>query len=246
MKVRPVRPWTTRVRWPPAAAPVGRRCASRLTHHRWVIPLLAAIGGLAGMAAAGGVLGRAPEVNILVAFGTLVGIQSVALLVWIVFALRPRRPAAGGGLPGLALRGLLRRWSARRDAGTRDAALAWLDLHAGGRLGFWTLSGLSHLFWLTFTAAALAALTWWLSVRQYDFVWGTTILDETTVLAAVDVLGRLPAAAGFTVPDAELIRGSRTGVTEPAGRVAWSGDMRRFADDRALQGRLLGLDPAGE
>lgn len=60
-------------------------------------------------------------------------------------------------------------------------------------------------------------------MRQYDFVWGTTILDEATVRVGVDGLGRLPAILGFAVPNAELVRGSRTGLSEPAGRAAWSG-----------------------
>lgn len=202
-----------------------------------IVTLVAAA---AGVAAVGGVLEASGNVNILVALGTLVGLQTVMLLIWLGLAAWPGRSAGHGGLPGLALRGLMQRWSRRwNEPGRRYAALAWLHLQAGGRLGFWTLSGISHLFWLVFSLAALGALGGWLSVRQYDFTWGTTILDEATVVTVVDGLGRLPAVLGFAVPDAELIRGSRAGVTEPAGRDAWSGWIFGALAVYAVTPRLL-------
>jgi len=62
-----------------------------------------------------------------------------------------------------------------------------------------------------------------LSVRQYEFVWGTTLLTESSFVALVTMLGAPAQSLGWPMPDAEIVRASRIGLAGAVGRELWSG-----------------------
>ncbi|SFM29464.1 Protein of unknown function [Ectothiorhodospira mobilis] len=199
-----------------------------LTGARWMLVAALALALLLGTGAAGAALGaplpdRGGQVNIAWALGGLLGVQTLMLAAWAgTFLL----PSGGGGLLGraaLQAAGTLGRRLLRRQAHIL-ALRALLRLLGRRRLGLCTAGALTHALWAAFGVGALLACLWTLSVRQYDFLWGTTLLSEADFVSLVTALGSLPAALGIPVPDDALIRASRLGDPLPAeGRIQWSG-----------------------
>ncbi|MCG5500787.1 DUF2868 domain-containing protein [Ectothiorhodospira lacustris] len=194
----------------------------------WILALILLLTGLSGMAAAGAALAAplvagSSQINILWTLGSLLGVQLLMLLLWALIMLV--RPRGGGGLLGqgvLGLGGGLARRIVRGQAPVL-AIRALLQLMSRNGLGRWSAGTLTHLIWSAFTAGALFMCLWALSVRQYDFVWGTTLLAEDHFVGLITALGLLPGWLGLPMPDEALIRASRLGVTEDAlGRVQWS------------------------
>ncbi|MCG5516084.1 MULTISPECIES: DUF2868 domain-containing protein [unclassified Ectothiorhodospira] len=195
----------------------------------WMGILALLLAGLVGMGAASASLGAplmddGSRVNIFWTLGSLLGVQTLMLLLWLLVMLL--LPRAGGGLLGhgvLGVGGGLARWLSRAQA-HELAVRALINLLGRGGLARWSAGSVTHLLWAAFGAGALLMCIWSLSVRQYDFAWGTTLLSETHFITLIHTLGALPSWLGIPVPDEALIHASRLGVSEGAGgRIAWSG-----------------------
>lgn len=162
--------------------------------------------------------GRGP-VNVFWALGSLLGLNLLMLLLWLLSL--PVMQGSGGALGRIWL------WlSAKlaRDAGAAQLAPALLVLLQRGRLSQWGIGMLSHGLWLLALASALVMLLLLLATRRYDFVWETTLLSADAFVALTRGLGALPATLGFPVPTLEIIRASGEGaVAAEAARRAWSG-----------------------
>ncbi|MBF8724514.1 DUF2868 domain-containing protein [Pseudomonas putida] len=171
-------------------------------------------GGLA-LAALGD--GQRP-VNVFWALGSLLGLNLVMLLGWLI----------GLFLSGEhgALLGRLWLWLSERfarDARAAHLAPALLVLLQRQRLGRWLLGLLVHSLWLVAMLSAVGVLLTLLATRRYGFVWETTLLAAEPFIAMTQALGALPALLGFAVPDPAMIRAS--GDTAPAlamTRQAWA------------------------
>ncbi|WP_213662063.1 DUF2868 domain-containing protein [Stutzerimonas stutzeri] len=158
-------------------------------------------------------------VNVFWALGSLLGLNLLTLLGWLL---------------GLALAGdsggaLGRLWLWLSEKFARDARAAQLApalpvLLQRQRLGRWLLGLGVHGLWLLAMACALLMLLALLATRRYGFVWETTILGESAFVGLTQALGALPALLGFGVPDVEQIRASGTlaGDLESARR-QWAG-----------------------
>jgi len=72
-----------------------------------------------------------------------------------------------------------------------------------------------------------------LMVRQYDFVWGTTLLSDSAFLILTDVLSAPLQALGFATPSAEQVQQTRVG----AGQVLTAEHRHHWA--QFLLGALL-------
>lgn len=189
----------------------------------WLVVLVLGLALLAGFAAAAAVFGRDATVNIGWALAALLGLQLLMLLLWLILTVY--RPRAGGGALGrgaLALvHGLGRHLSKRPDAGI--VLSAGVGLMRRGGLGRWIASALTHGIWALFCVGALFGSVLALSVRQYEFVWGTTLLSEENFVAMVGFLGAPAQWLGWPVPDDAVVRASRIGLEESVGRELWSG-----------------------
>ncbi|UIP85700.1 DUF2868 domain-containing protein [Pseudomonas phenolilytica] len=158
-------------------------------------------------------------VNVFWALGSLLGLNLLTLLGWLL---------------GLALAGdsggaLGRLWLWLSEKFARDARAAQLApalpvLLQRQRLGRWLLGLGVHGLWLLAMTCALLMLLALLATRRYGFVWETTILGESAFVGLTQALGALPALLGFGVPDGEQIRASGTlaGDLESARR-QWAG-----------------------
>jgi hypothetical protein len=206
---------------------LGRRFAGTLEGLNqirfWLLIGAVVLALLAGIGSAAAVFGQEATVNIGWALSALLGLQLLMLLLWVVFTLY--RPKGGGGTLGrtalAAVHGLGRRLSRRPESGVVLSASVGL-LRRGG-LGRWIASALTHGLWAMFCLGALIGAVFALSVRQYEFVWGTTLLTEGSFVALVAMLGAPAQGLGWPVPDAEVVRASRIGLEGAVGRELWSG-----------------------
>ena len=140
----------------------------------------------------------------------LIGVESIALLVWLVFAIaapaRSRSPSLGG------LVAMIGRWLAsqiHRGEISSAVAASVASVHARGAIARWSFGSMTHGLWLTFLVGALAMSLLSLSVKQIHFTWQTTILSQQTYLPATEALAALPRIVGFSTPTAAEIRASR-------------------------------------
>nr|WP_272888874.1 DUF2868 domain-containing protein [Stutzerimonas stutzeri] len=158
-------------------------------------------------------------VNVFWALGSLLGLNLLTLLGWLLgffFA-----GDAGGALGRLWL------WLSEklaRDARAVQLAPALLAVLEQRRLGRWLLGLGVHGLWLVAMTSAVVTLLALLATRRYGFVWETTILGEGAFISLTQALGTLPALLGFSVPDIEQIRASGAlGNGADGARQSWAG-----------------------
>ena len=183
----------------------------------YALMLLALVTG-AGLALAALGDGIRP-VNVFWALGSLLGLNLLTLLGWLLGFLFAGD--AGGALGRLWL------WLSEklaRDARAVQLAPALLTVLEQRRLGRWVLGLGVHGLWLVAMSSALVTLLALLATRRYGFVWETTILGEGAFVGLTQALGVLPSLLGFSVPDIEQIRASgdlANGVE--SSRQSWAG-----------------------
>jgi len=202
-------------------APAALAGAHRLLR---ILSLVALLGGLLALVAGAATLRTAfsaeggIEVNFHWAVASLLGLNTLTLIIWLVMiALAPR--AAGENSLGAALLGLwrmgLRKFGGRGNATSRAATAV------GRRIGaarLWVVSSISHGLWLAFLSGGVVMALILLSTQQYVFRWETTILNARSYIALTDALSWLPRTLGFTVPSDAAIRAAQwTGGDLPAG-----------------------------
>jgi Protein of unknown function (DUF2868) len=185
----------------------------------------------AGGAAARVVLGSYTEgpVNFFLALTALLGLHTLVLLVWLIFAIfRP-----GSAVIGL-LGSLVLRLGGRLTRSLHKGPLELAAIRAVGEvffragLGRWALGTISHCMWLAYLASCLIIVVLLLSTRQYDFAWETTILSEPMYVGMARLIALPVQAMGFAVPDAAQIGASR-----------WTGQGAVIAEAREAWGSLL-------
>jgi len=183
----------------------------------FALALLAVFTG-AGLAFAALGDGQRP-VNVFWALGSLLGLNLLTLLGWLLSLLFAGD--SGGALGRLWL------WLSQklaRDARAAQLAPALLSVLHQHRLGRWLLGFGVHGLWLLAMGSALLTLLALLATRRYGFVWETTILGESAFVGLTQALGALPALLGFSVPDAGQIRASGTlGGDLEGARQLWAG-----------------------
>ena len=158
-------------------------------------------------------------VNVFWALGSLLGLNLLTLLGWLLgFVLVGD---SGGALGRLWL------WLSEklaRDARAVQLAPALLAVLEQRRLGRWLLGLGVHGLWLLAMCSALLTLLALLATRRYGFVWETTILGEGTFVGLTQTLGALPALFGFSLPDLYQIRASGTLANDlESARQSWAG-----------------------
>ncbi|VXC05919.1 DUF2868 domain-containing protein [Pseudomonas sp. 9Ag] len=191
------------------------RQGARLAGFALVLLALLTGAGLAFAALGDGIR----PVNVFWALGSLLGLNLLTLLGWLlgfVFA-----GDAGGALGRLWL------WLSEklaRDARAVQLAPALLAVLEQRRLGRWLLGLGVHGVWLIAMASALLTLLALLATRRYGFVWETTILGESTFISLTQALGALPSLLGFSVPDIAQIRASGDLASDAeSARQSWAG-----------------------
>jgi hypothetical protein len=112
-----------------------------------------------------------------------------------------------------------------RNAYRALADRAWLGCNFSGALGKWQFSKITHQLWLAYLFAGLIFLVLLLMVRQYDFVWGTTLLSDAVFVRMTELLSLPLQALGFSVPSADQVQATRIGSVDTLTaelRYAWA------------------------
>lgn len=154
----------------------------------------------------------------------LLGVNAISMLFWLLFVMRAAiagRVAKGRSRHEIAndrLSPVLTffHWLvAKLSNGLHQRVLFsnWAGTHLLGRVGQWTNSQLLHSAWLSYLLGGLLALLLTFSGKQYDFVWGSTILPDTVFVNATEKLGVLPNKLGFAVPSEQQILAAQTFTT---------------------------------
>jgi hypothetical protein len=184
---------------------------------RLALVLLMIFAVLSGAGLAFTALGQTP-VNVFWALGSLLGLNLILLLSWLlglIFA----------GEHGATL-GRLWLWLSEkmaRDAKAAQLAPALLLMLQRKKLNRWALGTLVNGLWLLAMLSALILLLTLMATRRYGFVWETTILSADTFIHVTHALGYLPSLLGFNVPTVEMIRASGDGALDiESARQAWA------------------------
>jgi len=193
------------------------------------VAIVIASGVLLGAGAAQATLtpDRAGLVNFYLVLLTLLGVHTLALLLWLLSVVLSPRLAPATPLRPL-LRSLLRTFAISRAGDRPDtgAMATWTNLLTSGAMGRWLVSALIHAFWLAVLLGMLGTVLVLLSARQFDFVWETTILPERAFLSVTERLSEAPRGMGLPAPTREQILASRRDASArpPAeARRLWSG-----------------------
>ena len=165
-------------------------------------------------------------VNFFWALGGTLGVETLALIIWLLLILLRPTTMSSGSLGGIifALGRRVAGWLHRGPVQLVAARAVGL-VYSRGAIGRWTLSAISHALWLTFLGSCLGLLVLMLSIREYTFAWETTILSEQTYVPMTKAIAVVPQALGFHVPDESEILASRwTGQGPPpsSANEAWS------------------------
>nr|WP_238938227.1 DUF2868 domain-containing protein [Pseudomonas weihenstephanensis] len=163
-----------------------------------VLAVLAVISG-AGLAFAALGNGQTP-VNVFWALGSLLGLNSILLLSWVLGLLLAGEHGASLGRVWLWLSDKL-----ARDAKAAQLAPALLLLLQRRKLNRWALGALVNGLWLLAMLSALVMMLLLMATRRYGFIWETTLLGADAFVAATRALGALPNWLGFSVPTVEMI-----------------------------------------
>ena len=164
-----------------------------------VLAVLAVLSG-AGLAFAALGDGKTP-VNVFWALGSLLGLNLILLLSWVMGLLFAGNHGASLGRLWLWLSEKL-----ARDAKAAQLAPALLLLLQRRKLNRWALGTLVNGLWLLAMLSALVMMLLLMATRRYGFIWETTILGADVFVAATRALGALPHWLGFGVPTVEMIR----------------------------------------
>ncbi|MFI8480272.1 DUF2868 domain-containing protein [Pseudomonas sp. NPDC078700] len=158
-------------------------------------------------------------VNVFWALGSMLGLNLLMLLAWLLGLIFAGNSAGALGRLWLWLSEKL-----ARDAQVAQLAPALLILLQRKRLSRWALGVMSNGFWLVALLSALVSMLLLLATRRYGFVWESTILSGETFTLLTQSIGALPALFGFSLPDAELIRISGdSAMLSEAARQSWAG-----------------------
>lgn len=195
----------------------------------WVIVISLVLALFAGATTARMTFGTEAEgpVNFFWVLGSILGVNTLALITWLVLIVTQPGVMATGSL-GAAAFALGRRLNYWLHKGPLHvaAAQAMGSVYAHSAMGRWTLGAISHAIWSAFLIGSLVLVLLILSTQEYSFAWETTILSDSTYIALTRALASAPEALGFNTPYAEQIIASHwtgTGHFSPVAREAWSG-----------------------
>ncbi len=195
--------------------------AAVLSRRVTTITLIVAV--LSGALATGYAVNAGQAINIYWLLLVLLGFNLLSMLLWLVGISMNLEGLIEGVFAKLAS-WLPSQLQTESNVGTR-ADRAWLTCHFSGKPGKWQISTMVHQLWLAYMLAGLTVLVLVLMARQYDFVWGTTLLSDTAFVKLTEVLGTPLHALGLTTPTPQQVAETRIGALQTltaAHRYAWA------------------------
>ena len=176
------------------------------------------LGGLAASQA----VSESSTLNIYWLLAVLLGFNMISLLLWISGITLNLQSLSSGVVAQLASWLPYRH---KKDPTVASlASQAWWESCLTGDVGKWRISVLTHKFWLTYLTAGMTLLILLMLAKQYNFIWGTTLLPDSSLPRLTQILGTPLEAMGLKIPDNLQIVASRTGMKKQNAetRTAWA------------------------
>lgn len=176
------------------------------------------LGGLAASQA----VSESSTLNIYWLLAVLLGFNLISLLLWISGIALNLQNLSSGVVAQLAS------WLPYRykhdPTIASSASQAWWESCLTGKVGKWRISVLTHQLWLTYLTAGLVLLILLMLAKQYNFIWGTTLLPDSTLPKLTQILGSPLEAVGLKIPDNPQTVASRIGADKQdvETRMAWA------------------------
>jgi len=191
--------------------------------YRVVLVVAALLGGLAAFKA----VDAAATLNIYWLLTVLLGFNFLSMLLWLAGMLLNVHGLSMGMVAQLAGWLPARLKEKESDPLVASAARGWWETCLGGRIGKWRFSLLTHQFWLSYLLAGITILILLMTAKQYDFIWGTTLLPENALPELTRLLAAPMEWLGMAQPDSQQVMASRVdavGVVmqDAATRSAWA------------------------
>ncbi|MDP1558234.1 MAG: DUF2868 domain-containing protein [Nitrosomonas sp.] len=180
------------------------------------------IAAILGILAAGNAVGESDSLNIYWLLVVLLGFNLLSILLWIIGITLNMQGLSAGVAAQLVSWFPYR--NKEKDTIESLASRAWWQSCLTGRIGKWRISVLTHKFWLTYLGSGLVILILLMIARQYNFIWGTTLLSENSLPEFTQFLARPMAYLGLITPDINQIAVSRIGIgaQDAETRTAWA------------------------
>ncbi len=185
---------------------------------KYSLIIAAILGGLA----AGHAVGESATLNIYWLLVVLLGFNLLSIVLWVI--------GISFNLQGLSsgIAAQLASWLPYRNKGNNTiesiSSRAWYESCLTGRIGKWRISVLTHKFWLTYLIAGLIMLILLMIAKQYNFIWGTTLLSENSLPEFTYIMSIPMEYLGLIAPDSNQIAASRIGIgaQDIEARGAWA------------------------
>ncbi len=165
------------------------------------------IAAILGALAVGHAVGESATLNIYWLITVLLGFNFLSILLWILGISFNLQSLRNGVVAQLAC------WLPYRNKDNDSiralATRAWWETCLTGSIGKWRISTLTHQFWLAYLGAGLTFLILLMMAKQYDFIWGTTLLPDNSLPKLTQFLGTPVEMIGFRSPDTQQIASSR-------------------------------------
>ncbi len=174
-------------------------------YHRCLLVLLLLAFFLGGSTSLGFLADHNEKINLLWALLLLLGINFLAIGVWVVAMMIGRKRNSGEWLFQIV------QWASGRknSAHLVDGLLSFLQRQKATP---WLASVVVHGFWLSFMSGVWLGLGVKLLTQDYGFYWGSTLLFSEHIVPVVVALGKPAAWLGLALPDADLVRATGEGV----------------------------------
>jgi len=178
---------------------------------------LCGVSALAGAGAAAMAL-SAPVVSVPLLLVTLVGINLLSLLLWLLLSVAGGQPQAWLGALWRRLAAWLSGTGSHRSNGVPPLHADLAGLLLAPPLGRWWLASVAHAAWLSYALSGAITLTVLLSLRDVPLSWQTTLLDPNTLQRWAQWLSWLPHQMGLPKADDLPL----AGTLDAAARRAWA------------------------
>lgn len=182
------------------------------------------IAAILGALAAVNAVGESATLNIYWLLAVLLGFNLISILLWIIGISLHLQGLSAGVVAQFACWFPYRYKEKESDSIASLAVRGWWETCLTGAIGKWRISVLTHQFWLTYLTTGLVLLILLMMAKQYDFIWGTTLLPESSLPELTLWLSKPMEFFGLIPPDSYQIAASRVGaVTQDAEtRSAWA------------------------
>lgn len=177
-----------------------------------------------GALAAGNAVGESSTLNIYWLLAVLLGFNLISIILWVAGISFNLQGLNTGIVAQLACWLPYRYKERESDSIAALAARGWWETSLTGAVGKWRISVLTHQFWLTYLTTGMALLILLMMAKQYDFIWGTTLLPESSLPELTHWLSKPMELFGLIPPDSYQIAASRVGAAaqDAETRSAWA------------------------